>query len=93
VVSTSAQNRSAVGNEWKAKREKGEPYDPDAGPFGHLVHYEPLIGDDLDEALLQSLKKQDEAISLIQSRTQLQNQTEIQPQTELQPPPPPSATP
>ena len=78
----------AVGNEWKVKRNKGEPY-----PFANGVHYEPLIGDDLDESLLQSLKKQDEAISLIQSRTQLQNQTEIQPQTELQPPPPPSATP
>ena len=84
----------AVRNEWKAKRNKGEPY-----PFANGVHYEPLIGDDLDESLLQSLKKQDEAISLIQSRTQLQNQTELQPgtelqpQTELQPPPPPSATP
>ena len=89
----------AIDNEWKAKRKKGEPYDSDVAPFGNLVHYEPLIGDDLDESLLQSLKKQDEAISLIQSRTQLQNQTELQPgtelqpQTELQPPPPPSATP
>ena len=75
-------------NEWKAKRNKGEPY-----PFVNGVHYEPLIGDDLDESLLQSLKKQDEAISLIQSRTKLQNQTELQPETELQPPPPPSARP
>ena len=89
----------AIDNEWKAKRKKGEPYDSDVAPFGNLVHYEPLIGDDLDESLLQSLKKQDEAISLIQSRTQLQNQTELQPetehqpQTEHQPPPPPSATP
>ncbi|MBR6240321.1 MAG: hypothetical protein IKQ82_02575, partial [Lentisphaeria bacterium] len=82
----------AVRNEWKVKRNKGEPY-----PFANGVHYEPLIGDDLDESLLQSLKKQDEAISLIQSRTQLQNQTELQPQTEHQPEtehqPPPSATP
>ena len=84
----------AVRNEWKVKRNKGEPY-----PFANGVHYEPLIGDDLDESLLRSLKKQDEAISLIQSRTQLQNQTELQPQTDfrpqtqLQPPQPPSETP
>ena len=84
----------AVRNEWKVKRNKGEPY-----PFANGVHYEPLIGDDLDESLLQSLKKQDEVISRIQRRTQLQNQTELQPgtdlqpQTQLQPPPPPSETP
>jgi len=90
----------AIRNEWKAKHESGGRYESKAEPFAWGgVHWQPVTGGDLDESLLQSLKKQDEAISLIQSRTKLQNQTELQPetglqsQTGLQPPPPPSATP
>ena len=89
---------NAISDESPKRYKSGKRGDP--APYGMgAIHYQPLTGGDLDEFLLQSLKKQDEAISLIQSRTQLQNQTELQPetglqpQTGLQPPPPPSATP
>ena len=87
---------NAISDESPKRYKSGKRGDP--APYGMgAIHYQPLNGGDLDDFLLQSRKKQDEAISLIQSKTQPQNQTELQPdlqpQTELQPSPLPSETP
>ena len=82
----------AIREEWDAKRKMGERYDPDAEPFIHGVHFQPVIGCAPDELILQTRKKTDEMISRSQNQTELQPQTEHQPETEHQPPPLPSAT-